>query len=99
MILFSTRSAQHLASKIALNHGSCTIKQFSDGEIFVRVDEDIQDKHVWVLASTQAPAENLLELFFLCDALKRAGAHMSVLITYFAYARQVKTEQRTSTCS
>lgn len=89
MKLFSTSSTRHLASNIALSPGLCTIKQFSDGEIYVRIDEDVQGQTVWVLAGTQPPAENILELFFLCDALSRAGAHINALITYFAYARQV----------
>lgn len=87
--LFSTRSAHHLAQNIPLPQGACTIKQFSDGELFVRIEEDVRDKQVWVLAATVPPAENLLELFFLLNALERAGAQTKILITYFSYARQV----------
>lgn len=89
MILFSTTATQHLASHIALPHGKCTVKQFNDGELFVRIDEDVQDKDVWVLAATQAPAEHLLELFFLLDVLQKAQARINLFITYFAYGRQV----------
>lgn len=89
MILFSTSSTRHLAFHSALRLGLCTIKQFNDGELFVRIDEDVQGQQVWVLAATQAPAENLIELFFLLDALERAGAHINLCITYFGYARQV----------
>jgi ribose-phosphate pyrophosphokinase len=89
MKLFSTRSVQHLASNMKLDKGTCTLKQFSDGELLVRIDEDVKDQHVWVLAGTQTPAENLLELFFLCDALIRAGARLHVCITYLAYVRQI----------
>lgn len=89
MMLFSTSTTHHLASHITLQAGNCTIKQFNDGELFVRLNEDVQGKEVWVLAATQAPAEHLLELFFLLDALQRAGAHINLCITYFAYARQV----------
>jgi ribose-phosphate pyrophosphokinase len=89
MILFSTTSTRHLASNIALPQGKCTIKQFNDGELFVRIDEDVQDKDVWVLAATQAPAEHLLELFFLLDVLQKAQARINLFITYFAYGRQV----------
>ena len=89
MILFSTSSTRHLADNIALEHGNCTIKQFNDGELFVRIDENVQGKDVWVLAATQAPAEHLLELFLLLDALQRSGAHINLFITYFAYGRQV----------
>jgi len=91
MILFANRAAQHLAQKIDIPQGACTIKQFSDGELYVRIDQDVEEQDVWVLASTPAPAENLLELFFLCDALSRAGAHINLFITYFGYARQTIT--------
>jgi ribose-phosphate pyrophosphokinase len=88
MILFSTTTTRHLAANIAMRSGACTIKQFRDGELFVRIDEDVRNKSVWVLAATQAPAEHLLELFFLLDALHRGGAIINLFITYFAYARQ-----------
>ncbi len=90
MILFSTKSSRHIAEKISAHHGACTVKYFSDGEMFVRIDQDVKSQRVWVLASTQAPAENLLELFLLLDALQHAGARISLFITYFAYARQVR---------
>jgi len=89
MILFSTNAAQHLASGISLKHGACTIKKCSDGEIFVQIDEDVKGKSVFVLAHTQAPGNNILELFFLLDALKRSGAQINVFISYFGYARQI----------
>lgn len=89
MILFSTRTARHLAGRMALKQGACTIKNFSDGELFVQIDEDVTNKPVFVLASTQTPGDNMLELFFLLDALQRAGAHISLFISYFAYARQI----------
>lgn len=88
MILFANRAAQHLAQKIDIPQGACTIKQFSDGELYVRIDQDVEKQDVWVLASMPTPAENILELFFLCDALSRAGAHINLFVTYFAYARQ-----------
>jgi ribose-phosphate pyrophosphokinase len=89
MKLFATKSAQHIAERITLEKGICTTKQFSDGELFVRIDEDVQGQHVWVLAGTQAPADNLLEFFFLCNALLRAGAHIHAIITYLSYVRQI----------
>jgi ribose-phosphate pyrophosphokinase len=92
MILFATRSAQHLAQRMTVQQGAYTIKQFSDGELFVRLDQDVAQRHVWVLAATQPPAENLLELFFLLDALQRAGASLNLCISYFGYARQIIAE-------
>lgn len=64
MILFSTSTAEHLAKNIDANLATYTHMRFSDGELYVRIDEDVHDKEVWVLAATQPPAENLLELFF-----------------------------------
>lgn len=97
MILFATSSASHLINKDLINKtpiklGDCTVKQFSDGELYVSINEspeNIQKKEFWVLTGTQPPAENLLELFFLLNALERMGAQkINILFTYFGYARQ-----------
>lgn len=92
MIIFYTDATKHIADKIKEPKGDCTIKHFSDGELYVRVNEEVKGKQVWVIASTQPPAENMLKLFFLLDALQRAGASINLLITYFAYARQIVAE-------
>lgn len=89
MIVFYTSSTKHFAEHIKARTGACTIKQFSDGEVYVRVDEDVRDKEVWVLSAINPPAEHALELFFLLDALQRSGARINLFITYFGYARQV----------
>jgi ribose-phosphate pyrophosphokinase len=85
-LLFYTNSVKHLASKINMPMGKFVIKKFSDGEIYVRVDEDVKDKQVWVLTAIQS--DNVLELAFLLDALNRAKASINLFITYFGYARQ-----------
>lgn len=87
-MLFYTHSAEHIANKIAMKKGRFTLTRFSDGEIYSRVDEDVKGKEVWVLASTQPPADSILELAFLLDSLSRGGASISLFILYFAYARQ-----------
>ena len=76
--------------------GHYTKKQFSDGELYVCIDQDVADKHVWVITATNPPAEHFLELFFLLDALQRAGAHINLLFTYFGYARQDRAESHES---
>ncbi|KKP35917.1 MAG: Ribose-phosphate pyrophosphokinase [candidate division TM6 bacterium GW2011_GWF2_32_72] len=88
MILFNTRSAEHLAEKMNIQRGKIDFTRFADGEFRITVKEDVAGKIVWVLASTEAPAENWLELFFLLDVLKNQGAIINLLITYFGYARQ-----------
>ena len=93
MILFANHAALHLARYIPVKLGDYVSKRFSDGELFVRVNEEVQGKKVWVIASTQPPADNLLELFFLLDALHSSGASINILITYFSYVRQIVAKQ------
>jgi ribose-phosphate pyrophosphokinase len=89
MIIFFTRSAQHLSEKIILPKAHYSVKQFSDGELYVKIDQDLDHNEIWIITSTQPPAENLLELFFLLDALVRKGVQkINLFFTYFAYARQ-----------
>lgn len=88
MMLFYNNAAKHLAQKVRIKKGNFTIKRFSDGEIHVKIQSDVRKKKVWVLANTNPPAENMLELVFLIDALKRSGAKIKLLIPYFGYARQ-----------
>src|ERR1035437_10864237 len=71
-----------------MKKGRFILAEFSDGEIYSRVEDDVRGKDVWVLASTQPPADNLLELAFLLDSLTRRGATVNLFILYFAYARQ-----------
>jgi len=90
MTLFYTNSTKHLVSKIKLKKAKFTISKFSDGEIYVKIEENVKNKEVWVVASTNSPGDNLLELIFLLDALKREKAKINLLIPYFGYARQGK---------
>ncbi len=85
-MIFYTNSTKHLVSK--LKTGKFILKQFSDGEIYAKVEETVKNKTIWVIASTFAPSDNLIELIFLLDALKRCGARINLLIPYFGYSRQ-----------
>jgi len=87
MIVFFTRSTQHLSSMLPLERGHYRAQQFSDGEWYVKLAHDVSGKTVWVVAATPAPAEHLIELWLLLDALQRAGAQIKILFTYFGYAR------------
>lgn len=89
MILFANKAACHLVDSMNLPPALYTVKRFSDGELYIKIDEDIQNKKIWIIAGTQSPAENLLELFFLLDAIARAGAqNINLFFSYFGYARQ-----------
>lgn len=66
------------------------VRTFSDGEVFVTIDENVRGEDVFVVQSTSAPANNhLMELLISIDALARASAHrITAVIPYFGYARQ-----------
>jgi ribose-phosphate pyrophosphokinase len=69
--------------------GEATVNRFSDGEIQVHIHENIRGADVFIFQSTNAPAENLLELMLMMDAVKRASARrVTAVIPYFGYARQ-----------
>jgi ribose-phosphate pyrophosphokinase len=87
-MLFYTNSAEHIANAMKMKKGRFILTNFSDGEIYSRVEENVRGKDVWVLASTQPPADNILELAFLLDSLSRGGAKINLMILYFGYARQ-----------
>ncbi len=93
MMIFFNKSAAHIVEKINLPKAKFINKQFSDGEVYVRINQNIeQDEEVWVIASTLPTAENILELLFLLDALVKLGVEkINLFITYFGYARQVMT--------
>lgn len=96
--VFSGRSNRPLAQKIAAALGkplgSCEIKDFNDGEMWVKYSENIRGCDVYIVQSTNPPAENLLELLIMIDAARRASARKVVaVIPYFGYARQDRKDQ------
>lgn len=82
--------AQAVANNLGTHLGKAMVGRFSDGEIQVEIQENVRGKHVVVLQSTCAPAnDNLMELMIMIDALKRASASsITAVIPYFGYARQ-----------
>ena len=92
-MLFYTPTSKELAERLDIPKGSCTIKQFTDGEWHVTVHDDVQNKQVWVLGQTGAPADSIIQLLLLCNALQRSGAQLNLLISYFGYARQDKAQK------
>ncbi len=96
--LFSGSSTNYLAEKIANNYGSklgnVSIQTFADGEFQPCYEETVRGDHVFIIQSTFAPAENLLELLFLIDAATRASAYKVVaVIPYFGFARQDRKDR------
>ena len=71
-----------------------TIRRFADGELFVKIDENVRGRDVYIIQPTNPPAENLIELLLLMDAARRASAaRITAVIPYFGYARQDRKDQ------
>lgn len=92
--LISGRSNPELAQEIAealhISLGGVECKRFSDGEISVKISENVRGTDVFVIQSTSNPAnDNLMELMLIIDALRRASARrITAVIPYYGYARQ-----------
>jgi ribose-phosphate pyrophosphokinase len=98
MLLLSGSANRALAEEVAQHLGqplcALTIKRFADGEIFVKIDENVRGRDVYIIQSTNPPGDNLLELLLLMDAAKRASAaRVTAVIPYFGYARQDRKDQ------
>ncbi|MCL2040359.1 MAG: ribose-phosphate pyrophosphokinase [Bacteroidetes bacterium] len=94
----SGRSNLPLATKIAKNLDieltPTSIRNFSDGEIWVKFEENIRGIDVFIIQSTISPSDNIMELLMLIDAARRASAkRITVVIPYFGYARQDRKDQ------
>ncbi|MEO0247833.1 MAG: ribose-phosphate pyrophosphokinase [candidate division WOR-3 bacterium] len=71
-----------------------SVSRFKDGEIRVQLEESVRGHDVFIIQSTEPPADNLLELLLLIDAAKRASAkRITAVIPYFGYARQDRKDQ------
>ncbi len=69
-------------------------KKFSDGEIFIQIKENVRGRDVFVVQSTNPPAENIIELLLIIDALNRSSTgRITAVIPYFGYGRQEKKDR------
>ncbi|MFN5334153.1 MAG: ribose-phosphate diphosphokinase [Bacteroidota bacterium] len=96
--LFSGTGSQYLAEKIAQKFGAALGKshtqRFSDGEFQPAFLESIRGDMVFLIQSTFAPTENLMELILMIDAAKRASAYKVVaVIPYYGFARQDRKDK------
>ena len=96
--IFSGRSTEYLSEKIAHSYGEplgkVLYQQFSDGEMSPYITESVRGHDVFLIQSTFAPSDNLMELLLMVDAAKRASAqNVNVVIPYFGYARQDRKDK------
>src|SRR4051812_39321512 len=82
--------AQKICEKLGKPLGHAEVRSFSDGEVFVEVQENVRGRDVYVIQSTCRPVnDTLMELLIMIDALRRASAkEITAVIPYFGYARQ-----------
>src|SRR6476469_2243450 len=86
--------AEEIARQLGIDLCKLTCTRFADGEIFVRVDENVRGNDVFILQPTNAPAENIMELLLLIDAARRASAaRITVVMPYYGYSRQDRKDQ------
>ncbi len=99
MKIFSGNSNQPLAKAIAesigIELGKCTVSSFPDGETFVKIEENVRGQDVFVVQSTSPPTNhNLMEMFIMMDALRRASAsRITTVLPFYGYARQDRKDQ------
>lgn len=101
--VFGTNGSQALTKKICsclssetqrVAVGNVKKKHFADGEIFVQVLDEVRDSDVFIIASTQAPAENIFEACFLANAIRNASAkRITMVIPYLGYNRQERKDR------
>ena len=94
LVLFSgngNRSlSEAISKKLSLKLGDSKVERFSDGEISVKIEENVRGMDVFLIQPTSPPThENLMELVIMVDALKRSSAsRITAVIPYYGYARQ-----------
>ena len=96
--IFSGRSnpalSERIASSLGRELGTISIKTFSDGELWIKFEENIRGHDVFLIQSTNSPAENIIELALMADAAVRASAgRVTAVIPYFGYGRQDRKDQ------
>jgi ribose-phosphate pyrophosphokinase len=82
---------QSLADKCQAELGKAIIRQFPDGETFVKIESDVKSKQVILVCTLNHPDEKILPLFFLSQTAKELGAKsICIVVPYLAYMRQDK---------
>jgi ribose-phosphate pyrophosphokinase len=86
--------AQEISRFLNVELCKVTLSRFADGEIFVRIDENIRGLDVFIVQPTNPPAENIVELLLLIDAARRASAaRITCVMPYYGYSRQDRKDQ------
>ena len=89
--------ANAISSYIGIKLADASIRNFTDGEIFVKINENIRGEDVFIIQSTSPPVnDHLIELLITIDAARRASAkRITAVIPYFGWARQDRKDKNT----
>lgn len=86
--------ARQIAEQMGTRLTDVEVNRFADGEIFVKINENVRGRDVFIIQATNPPADNLMELLLLIDAARRASAHrIAAVVPYFGYARADRKDQ------
>ena len=91
----SPKLTRQICEYLGVPQGQGQVLRFSEGNLFVRVKENVRGRHVYVVQSTAYPAnDNFMELLFWLDALNRASAEsVTAVVPYFSYAKGDKKDE------
>jgi ribose-phosphate pyrophosphokinase len=85
---------QEIGEELGVTPWSATVRNFADGEIFVRIDRNARGRDVFIVQPTVTPGDSILELLLLIDAARRASAdRVTAVVPYFGYGRQDRKDQ------
>ena len=87
--------AQAICKYMGIELGRCKISPFPDGETFVKIEENVRGEDVFIVQPTSPPTNhNLMELFIMIDAVRRASAmRITAVMPFYGYARQDRKDQ------
>jgi ribose-phosphate pyrophosphokinase len=86
--------AEEISRTLGVELSKVTLSRFADGEIFVRIDENVRGHDVFIVQPTNPPAENIMELLLMIDAARRASAaRITCVMPYYGYSRQDRKDQ------
>ena len=87
--------AKAICASIKIEPGKATIYPFPDGETFVKIEENVRGEDVFIIQPTSPPTNhNLMELFIMIDAVRRASAkRITAVLPFYGYARQDRKDQ------
>ncbi len=87
--------AEEIAQQLHVKVGDADVARFSDGEVYVQINENVRGEDVFIIQPTCPPVnENLIELLVMLDAFKRASARrITAVVPYYGYGRQDRKAQ------